>query len=1185
MIALAKFCPYCGSDNEPEKLYCRNCPNSIVDVEPTSRDRRPQPLEASAAPAPKTLQERAATTGVACPQCKLWNDGILDFCSECDTQLYDADLVANKPEPAAVEVYAGATFRGYRVVENLRVTSAEADLWRVEAAGGGTFLLKLYRFGIEPKREVIEALQRLRREHVVDVIETGIADGRHFEIQEFISHGSLADYATGRTLTDCNAKAVLRELATALAHLHEAGIRHRDLKPSNVLVRTKEPLDLVLTDFGIASLTELSIHVSTITGGTAAYSAPETLSGVVTATSDWWALGMIMLEMLTGQNYFDGCNEIEINFQLTQSIAIPRTLDSDWQLLLRGLLTRNHEKRWRATEVTAWIDGRRDIPAHFESGEIADEAECNPYRRWQKHKIFDPVELASVLAADWQKGRGHFEQFQHQIHDWIKHDVGDDDRAAHFGELLADKNLEGEHRFAVALMLLHPALPLHVGGELVTPAWLAAPAPGESAAPRDEAVSLLESSVPEWLEKLRGEPWLVSIRRDRQQHRVELQQCSLALDGRRVEWLLLCDPSDVVAWAVKQRAEYVHAVDPRLDTLLRKPSLTAVEAIILAASPRTAFLTADEHSVTRLNQQAREIVDYLNWRRISRSLRLGAGWLIPNPALATIAAVLAAIACAIPLRGVWATTPVLMTSLLVAISVAAALLVFRHTALRNMQRFAAQTGGKFAKNTTSQEAAAIADNVGMLLPNFGPEAANASELELTRKLDEIVGKVEKITPSAGGHPLRLLPDVPLQATLGAWAVVGAALASGLVFRALTPTQLIARPSDRKDAIPVAAASPAPTSSVAPGGTLAGATPFRGSVSSIDQKMNTLTVADDSSYRVLHVGSETTLIRNGASVGLTDIRQNEVVTGSYRKRNDGTLVAKTVNLPGVAGSSTPQYANSSTPAAVKPSSSAIPLHPGLRYDEQGQLKADLPSRFKPRSYYEQAAKEEKERQARDADLKRPAEEAQIQKQISTPQLATSSTSLSDPQSSLPPATGALSAVEYSASTTPTEVPTAAARSNAPATTVRLAVSGTLPGERFPETRTRRLVREDVQMWSDAKLQYAINEMFARHGAEFGNPAAARWFAQFSWYAPRAGSNFDDIENSLMSETERQNLLLLGGFRDARREAAKTQQAADRGTRRDRPNQQVQKRDPKPDPVAEEFLRLLLRGVAEGINRRR
>ena len=94
----------------------------------------------------------------------------------------------------------------------------------------------------------------------------------------------------------------------------------------------------------------------------------------------------------------------------------------------------------------------------------------------------------------------------------------------------------------------------------------------------------------------------------------------------------------------------------------------------------------------------------------------------------------------------------------------------------------------------------------------------------------------------------------------------------------------------------------------------------------------------------------------------------------------------------------------------------------------------------------------------------------------------------------------------------------------------------PGERFPATRLDGLTVPDVNESSLSDITYAINEMFARHGAEFKDKKVTKQFEQFSWYTPRPGLTFDDIETEF-SDLEKQNLKVLGRCRDAKLSVAK------------------------------------------------
>jgi serine/threonine protein kinase len=89
-----------------------------------------------------------------------------------------------------------------------------------------------------------------------------------------------------------------------------------------------------------------------------------------------------------------------------------------------------------------------------------------------------------------------------------------------------------------------------------------------------------------------------------------------------------------------------------------------------------------------------------------------------------------------------------------------------------------------------------------------------------------------------------------------------------------------------------------------------------------------------------------------------------------------------------------------------------------------------------------------------------------------------------------------------------------------------------GEHFPETRMRVLTADELQLLSDPKLQYAINEIYARHGAVFDREISSV-FRKFPWYQPQADVTLQEVEASL-SSIETQNVKMLGLVRSAKHE---------------------------------------------------
>jgi serine/threonine protein kinase len=272
----------------------------------------------------------------------------------------------------------GEIVQGYVVQKFLSSQGGEAEIYLC-VKDNQNYVLKYY-YTRSPDQEILQKLFSFSGGHpnIVSYIDAGKYRERSFIILEYAGGGALDDKKPDGSykylpVSGETALQIVKETINAFDICHKNGIIHRDIKPGNLFYKNTDGSDILVGDFGIASIFEadqdMSKHLTKAGGGhTAGYAAPEVSAGVIGPEVDYYALGITLWVLLTGEEPFvnekgEPLNEGQIILATIQGktagLLLSRApqLSGRMQTLIRGLLTLRHEKRWGHKEVSRFLAG------------------------------------------------------------------------------------------------------------------------------------------------------------------------------------------------------------------------------------------------------------------------------------------------------------------------------------------------------------------------------------------------------------------------------------------------------------------------------------------------------------------------------------------------------------------------------------------------------------------------------------------------------------------------------------------------------------------------------------------------------------------------------------------------------------------------------------------------------------
>ena len=235
------------------------------------------------------------------------------------------------------------------------------------------------------------AAARLNHPNIVRVHDAGAIEGISYIAAEIIEGQKLETISPeGPRFSPRQAAHLIAQLADAIAHSHAQGVLHRDIKPDNVLLQDCQDSKGAsrsiprLTDFGLARIQDDNIALST-TGvliGTVQYMSPEQLqgnSGSSGASTDIYALGVLLYEMLTGTrprgNASNVYQIIEASRSIASTLSIYRQIPQDIDAICLRCLELDPNDRYSSADnlhddLKRYLDGRPTLARPLSSGQL-----------------------------------------------------------------------------------------------------------------------------------------------------------------------------------------------------------------------------------------------------------------------------------------------------------------------------------------------------------------------------------------------------------------------------------------------------------------------------------------------------------------------------------------------------------------------------------------------------------------------------------------------------------------------------------------------------------------------------------------------------------------------------------------------------------------------------------------------
>lgn len=453
MILHVRKCPGCREERPAEEVLCGNCAWDLT--------QEPLRLPGQVDPTPEisnpTSLARLCSNGHPL-------DPDDEMCFTCGATVATEPSVVDQ---ASLPQDKETIIDGWTVIDSLEATNEPFESFIVERHGHRANLT-LYLSDAHPEPGIYEILKRLPRDCVPELLAHGIWECRRYEVTDIIPHPHILDLQSA-SIDLPIIQQIVKSMGRILSSLSENGLRHGNLIPENIFISNRDPLNLMLSGFQYSHLS--AFDLDTVKQPISArYTAPEVIAGGISVASDWWSLGMIILQLITNGSCFEGINEKAFRIHvITRGISFPKGIDPSIHLLLRGLLARDPDQRWQWAQIQSWLAGESvEAPSDTKH----EENKSGPTLDFKGLSYTCPKTYALIAAeaSNWEQAKELL--LRGVIATWLEDRKVDLKIIAGVHLATSIDSLHEDFRHGLALMWMNPSLPLICQGEIVTSSWM-----------------------------------------------------------------------------------------------------------------------------------------------------------------------------------------------------------------------------------------------------------------------------------------------------------------------------------------------------------------------------------------------------------------------------------------------------------------------------------------------------------------------------------------------------------------------------------------------------------------------------------------------------------------------------------------------------------------------------------------